>query len=35
MQRDDINSIVMLHYYDKLMTLQLKYYLNLALSGNI
>ena len=35
MQIDDINFIVMLHYYNKLMTLQLKYYLDLALSGNI
>ena len=35
MQRGDINSIVMLHYCDKLMTLHLKYYLDLGLSGKI
>jgi len=36
MQKGDINSVVMLHYYNELMTLvHLKYYLGLALSGNI
>ena len=31
----DINSRVILHYYNQLMTLHLKYYLDLALSSNI
>jgi hypothetical protein len=35
MQRGDVNSTVMLHYYDKLTTSRLEYYLDLALSGNI
>jgi hypothetical protein len=31
MQRDGINSIIIRHHYDKLMTSRLRYFLDLAL----
>ena len=35
LQRDDINSRVILYYYNQLVILHLTYYLDIALSGNI